>query len=153
MAEIQKSRSKRSYIRIDMTPMVDLAFLLITFFMLATSFSKPKTMNVNVPVKDDTQRSTVTAKNTLTLLLGKEDKVHYYFGPEIRTTDFSAAGIRKVLLEAKRQTGKNLTVLIKTSDASRYKNLVDILDEMAITQINRYAIMDITPEDLELIKR
>lgn len=157
----KKVRSKKMSTRIDLTPMVDLGFLLITFFMLTTTLSKPKTMEINMPVKpkDTDVQQAVKESQTLTLILSKNSRVFYYMGitdPKVEYTNFSANGIRKILKEkdAKvRSEGKDgLIVLIKADDEAKYKNMVDILDEMKITEIKRYAIVDISPVELDLIK-
>jgi biopolymer transport protein ExbD len=152
-----KVRSKKSSTRIDMTPMVDLAFLLLTFFMLTTTFNKPQTMEIIMPEKpkEEEDQPLVNEKKVVTLLLGKNDKIFWYQGitdPTVEVTDFSKDGIRKVLLEHNAAI-KDMMVLIKPSDESRYKNTVDILDEMNITNIKRYAIVDITKVDEGLIKK
>jgi biopolymer transport protein ExbD len=150
-----KKRSKKVSTKIDMTPMVDLAFLLITFFMLTTTFNKPQAMEVNMPDKTkDMQKQPIKDSKALTVILGKDDKIYWYRGlenPKVETTDYSDQGIRKVLLEKNKQI-QDLVVLIKAEDISKYKNIVDILDEMHIADIKRYAIVDITPVDLDLIK-
>ena len=103
-----KKRAKKHSARIDMTPMVDLGFLLLTFFVLTSQFSKPKTMEINMPVKPkDTLNTTkIDDETAMTLLLTeKEDKIYYYYGkfkPEtsiLKTMDYSKDGIRKVLLK------------------------------------------------------
>lgn len=139
-----------------MTPMVDLAFLLLTFFMLTTTFNKPQTMEITMPekVKKDDVQTEVNEKKVLTLILGKDDKVFWYKGitdPQVEVTDFSQDGIRKVLLQQNAVTDK-MIVLIKPSEESRYKNMVDILDEMNITNMQRYAIVKMTPTDEEMLK-
>jgi len=151
-----KVRSKKASTKIDMTPMVDLAFLLLTFFMLATTFSKPQTMEITMPEKPkkEEQQPLVNEKKVLTLILGKNDRIFWYVGitnPKVEIANFSANGIRKVLLQ-KNQEIRNMIVLIKPDDASNYKNMVDILDEMTISNIKRYALVDITPVEKELIK-
>lgn len=150
-----KVRSKKSSTKIDMTPMVDLAFLLLTFFMLTTTFNKPQTMEVTMPdkPKETDKPPEINEKRVLTLLLGDDDKVYWYVGitdPDVQVTDYSNHGVRKVLLEKNAEI-KDMVVLIKPSDESRYKNVVDILDEMNITNIKRYAMVEITPVDRELI--
>lgn len=151
----EKGRSKKVSTKIDMTPMVDLAFLLITFFMLTTTFSKPQTMEVNMPDKTDRHETQpLKESKALTIILGEDNKIYWYTGltnPKVEVTDYSAEGIRKVLLTKNRQI-KDLVVLIKAKDVSKYKNIVDILDEMHITNTKRYAIVDFTPTDEELIK-
>lgn len=164
MAEISESsgkkkegkvRSKKASTKIDMTPMVDLAFLLLTFFMLTTTFNKPQTMEITMPdkPKNEDKPPMVNEKRVLTLILGDNDKVYWYTGitdPKIEVTDFSREGVRHVL-QTQNSTIRDMVVLIKPSDKSKYKNVVDILDEMAIGNIARYALVDITPTDEELI--
>ncbi len=152
-----KIRAKKASTKIDMTPMVDLAFLLLTFFMLTTTFNKPQTMEIIMPEKpkNEEQQPEVNEKKVLTLLLGKNDKIYWYQGitdPNVEITDFSADGIRKTLLQYNAAI-KDLLVLIKPSDDSRYKNVVDILDEMNITSIKRYALVEFTPTDKGLIEK
>jgi biopolymer transport protein ExbD len=188
-----KKRSKKQSTRIDFTPMVDLGFLLITFFMLTTTLSKPQTMEINMPVKDslpEDEKTKIKASQAMTLILSDDNKIYYYFGiedPKVMLTDFSNDGVRKILLKENRdrnvqgidsipvyksmfKNGKlkedeykkhisrikaykdGLIVVIKADDKAKYKNLVDILDEMQITNIGRYAIVDITPTDKEFIK-
>ena len=147
--------------RIDLTPMVDLGFLLVTFFMLTTTFSKPQTMEINMPVKPkeeviEEEQNAVKASKALTLIIDGDNKIFWYQGlPGEENlpveTNFSADGIRKVLVE-KNMTIAEMVVLIKPTDEANYKNVVDILDEMNISNIKRYALVDITPLDLELIK-
>jgi biopolymer transport protein ExbD len=149
-----KIRSKKTSTRIDMTPMVDLAFLLLTFFVMTTTLNKPQTMEITMPEETDEKPPKVNEKHVLTLVMGKADKIYWYIGitdPEVKVTNFSNTGIRKLLLEKKRDIPK-LIVLIKSMDESKYKNMVDILDEMNINSIQRYAIVDVTPTDKELIK-
>jgi biopolymer transport protein ExbD len=150
-----KIRSKKTSTRVDMTPMVDLAFLLLTFFVMTTTLQKPQTMEIAMPEDDkDEKAPQVNEKHVLTLIMGENDKIYWYIGitdPEVRITNFSPTGIRKLLLEKKRDIPK-LVVLIKSLDTSKYKNLVDILDEMNITSTQRYAIVDVAPADKELIK-
>jgi biopolymer transport protein ExbD len=149
-----KIRSKKTSTRIDMTPMVDLAFLLLTFFVMTTTLNKPQTMEITMPEEDEKEPPKVNEKHVLTLVMGKDDRIYWYIGitdPEVKVTNFSHNGIRKLLLEKKRDIPK-LIVLIKSLDESKYKNMVDILDEMNINSIQRYAIVDVTPVDKELIK-
>ena len=153
-----KKRSKKVSTKIDMTPMVDLAFLLITFFMLTTTFSKPQTMEVNMPDKNkENKEAPVKASHAITIILGENDKVYWFQGeeestPTVEVTDYSAEGIRKVLFKKNKEIGSKFVVVIKAMQKSKYKNMVDILDEMTITNTQRYAIVKILPEDLELVK-
>jgi biopolymer transport protein ExbD len=170
MAEIQpkgdgggkggKKRAKKQSTKIDMTPMVDLGFLLLTFFILTTTFAKPQTMEISMPVKPKNQeeQSELKASNALTLLLDENDKVYWYAGlpdepaaPGVQRTDYSANGVRKILLD--RKNNKDLVVLIKPMEKARYKNMVDLLDEMNITESNKYAIVDVDPRDTKLVEQ
>ena len=165
MADIQpaaaprggKPRAKKMAFRLDMTPMVDLAFLLLTFFMLTTTFSKSTVMQLNMPVKGP--ETPVAESRALTLILGEHGRVHYFFGvneagppvarPTLLTTSLSPDGLRRVLLGLQRQS----VVLIKSGDGASYGNLVDALDEMSITGQKKYALVDLTRYDRELLKQ
>jgi len=159
-----KKRAKKMSTKIDMTPMVDLAFLLLTFFMLTTTFAKPNVMQLTMPVKktDDVEDTKIKASQAMTILLGKDNKAYYYFGlntpldktvpkPEMKVTNFSANGIRQVLLTRQRQQPEPI-ILIKPTEDSKYRNMVDILDEMNITNQKKYALVKAPKDDLDLIK-
>lgn len=158
-----KVRSPKISTRIDLTAMVDLGFLLITFFMLTTTFNKPKIVEVNMPIKDNTVvPPEIAASEALTLLLAENDSIYYYVGAEksqASVTNYSREGIRNVILsqqeivrqQSKNHDSKRLTVLIKAKNAAKYKNIVAILDEMTITGVTRYAILDYTPADSLII--
>jgi biopolymer transport protein ExbD len=151
-----KVRSKKTSTKIDMTPMVDLAFLLLTFFVMTTTLNKPQTMEITMPekVKKEDNPPLVNEKKVLTLILGEKDKIYWYVGitdPKLEVADYSANGIRKLLIGKKAEI-KDMVVLIKPSDESKYSNVVDIMDEMNISNIERFALVDITPVDKELIK-
>lgn len=201
MAEIQENnnkekkgnKQKKMNIRVDFTPMVDMNMLLITFFMLCTSLSKPQTMEISMPSNDknitEEQQNKVKASQALTLLLAEDGKLYYYEGEpdyknysSLKETTYDANGLRKLLLnknyeavkkvrelkekkarleisdeECKQEitsvkSGKDTpTVIIKATDKSTYKNLIDALDEMQICSIGKYVIVDITDGDLFLI--
>jgi biopolymer transport protein ExbD len=191
-----KKKPKKFSTHIDMTPMVDLMCLLITFFMLTTAFSKPKAMEITMPEKKNdpnVKAPEISADRTLNILISGNDQIFYYFGvadpklplPALIKTDYSKDGIRKVLLnrnkivfkavsdlkekvikgelvmadstldrkvkELKKSDKNAPIVLIKADEMAKYKNLVDIIDEMAITTIANYAIVDITPPELQML--
>lgn len=151
----KKGKGKKLSTKVDMTPMVDLAFLLITFFMLTTAFSKPQTMEVNYPDKNDKEdKMEVKASKTMTILLAQNDRILYYIGleKEIKETDYSPRGIRKLLLDRKKTIDGPIYVIKAKKDAT-YKNLVDMLDEMTITKSTTFAVVPITPDDLALIDK
>ena len=165
-----KVRSKKSNSKVDLTAMVDLAFLLITFFMLTTTLSKPQSMPLGLPDKEEDKTKDkpikVDENRTLTVLLGANDKLVYYMGllatpiAGPKEISYGKEGIRKELLKRKESvvqyTGnkdKGLIVIIKPSKKSNYRNLVDILDEMAIVGVPSNAIVnDFSPEELKLLE-
>jgi biopolymer transport protein ExbD len=179
-----KVRSKKMSTRIDFTPMVDLGFLLITFFMLTTTLSRPTSMDIILPEdrkeppkKDDKKTE---AQTVLTLLLGKDDKVYYYTGIDNVKLDsfvYSDDSIRAVIRRHKDHVRDFLTnrpggwqpqlnddgtpkgaiedeaiCLIKPTEESRYKNMVDMLDEMHISKVKRYVLMDASQVEVDFIK-
>src|SRR5882672_586683 len=150
----KKVRAKKTSTRIDMTPMVDLAFLLLTFFMLTTILSDPYVIKIEKPDPKDTSTSPpIKDEKVITLVLGEKNKIYWYHGtknPKVNLTNYSGSGIRKILFEKKAQI-KGLHIFIKPSDKSKYKNMIDILDEMLITEITQYSLVKITPEDSRLI--
>jgi len=158
-----KVRSKKASTRVDLTAMVDLAFLLITFFILTTTLAKPKAMDVIMPDKDEKQdeKMDMAASRSMTILLGANNKLEWFVGEpgksQPTTQGYGKNDIRKTLIEKGKEiqasTGKYMFVLIKPSDKSNYKNLVDILDEMKITNVSSYAIVDIMPSELALLQR
>ena len=177
----QKQRAKKASTHIDMTPMVDLAFLLLTFFILTSTFSKPKTMEITMPDDKDTAKKT-EVKNVITFILSEKDKIYYYEkvlqdDPVLKETNFSKDGVRKILskindpvikkvaalgkkmladkslttsrrdslfaVESNKLRGEKsaVTVIIKADDKAKYRNVVDMIDEMGINDIDKYAIV------------
>ncbi len=187
--EAKKGKPQKKNLRVDFTPMVDMNMLLITFFMFCTTLSKPQMMNLVMPTKDAPvdieQRSKVDKDKTVTVLLGADDVIYYYWGePDyedsntLQTTNFSPGGLRamlterngkvlKQIIELRQQKAQEkikpedfnersseikddkdaIVVVIKPTEDSTYKNLVDVLDEMQICAIGTYAIVDLTPGD------
>jgi len=162
-----KVRAKKHSARVDMTPMVDLGFLLITFFVFTTTFSKPNMMKLNMPEKEKDQNkppetAEIKESNTITIIMGKDNRIFYHqkssknLTPELlNETDYSKDGIRTAILKAKVNAidQTKFTVVIKPTDDATYKNTVDILDEMAITKSDLYAIVDPSKEELEIYKQ
>jgi len=191
-----KKKAKKFSTHIDMTPMVDLMCLLITFFMLTTAFAKPKAMEITMPEKKDdptVKAPEIQADRTVNILVSGDDKIYYYFGladpklplPQLISTDYSKDGIRKMLLQRNKtvfvavtelrdkvikgeevmadstltrkvkeikKSDKNAPIiLIKADEKAKYKNLVDIIDEMAICTVANYAVVDIAPIELQMI--
>ena len=148
-------KSKKHSTRVDLTPMVDLGFLLITFFIFTTTVSQPTAMNLNMPkdTKDEKLDTKVKESGSLTLMLGKQNVIYYYYGNDptkMQTTGYKA--VRDIILKKKKSTpAEDLFIIIKPDKDATYKNAVDILDEMDINDIGRYAMVDPTPDEYNLI--
>jgi biopolymer transport protein ExbD len=159
-----KIRSKKASTRIDLTAMVDLAFLLITFFIMTTTLAKPKAMDMVMPDKSkpDVQLP-VPETRTMTVLLGSNDKIEWWIGPAgspTHTDNFGKDGIRKTLVEQDKKiqathSGKDnyMIVLVKPSDKSTYKDFVNMIDEMNIAGIQSRGVVDITKPEIALLQR
>ena len=185
----QKKRAKKGSTRIDMTPMVDLAFLLLTFFILTTTMYKPSTLQLTFPVppEDDKPKDLDKVNNALTLFLTKKDQILYYKDAfkagetQLTRTDFSA--VEKMLIEMNKPTVERINelsrqlnekkiekyvydslkneaqkrpealfVIIKPEKDAKYRNMIDIVDEMDISGIGKFAVQDtIKPEEQVLI--
>ena len=180
----QKKRAKKSSTHIDMTPMVDLAFLLLTFFILTTTMYKPSTLQLTFPVPQEDQKEKVLDKvnNALTVFLTKDDQILYYrdaFKPgetQLSRTDFSQ--ITKLLVEENKSTFEQvqelkrrynadeidktaydtlrnnvekrpeaLFVIIKPDVDAKYRNMIDMVDEMDISGIGKFAVQDTIKPD------
>lgn len=161
-----KTSRKRLDARVDMTAMVDLAFLLITFFILATTLMKPKMVKIVMPDKEPPEvidYFDIAESRTMTIVLGNNNQAVSYLGmtekpltsPQI--TGYGKNGLREAILETvasvKQKTGKDLFVIIKPSDHSVYENLVNTLDEVHIAGAGNYAIEDITSKEVTLLKQ
>jgi biopolymer transport protein ExbD len=191
-----KRRPKKGVAHVDMTPMVDLFMLLLTFFMLTTAFSKPKAMELILPdkKKDNTTPPKVDDSRTVNIILD-EDKVYWYNGmckpneplPELNETNFSKDGLRKMLLtrnkdifvqiatldkevlEGKKKISNDSVaalkkaihradingpvVLIKATEKAKYKSVVNTVDEMAITNISSYALVDLNVYEKKMLAK
>jgi len=152
-------KSKKLSTRVDLTPMVDLGFLPITFFIFTTTMSQPTAMRLFLPKDTDKpeEQNKVKASGALTLLLGKNDVVYYYEGElapdasNFKTTTFK--DVRDVIINKKKSTDpQDFVVVIKPNAESTYKNAIDALDEMTINDVKRYALVDISPVEDQLIK-
>jgi len=159
-----KVRSKKQSTRVDLTAMVDLAFLLITFFMYTTTLQKPKAMDLVMPDNSVKEKQLpIAASRSMTILLGSHNKVEWYMGEAGKSaptvTGFGKDGLRKDIIEnekkvAETHTGdeQKMEVVIKPSDKSTYETLVAVLDEMSITNVKIYAIVKISQVEVNDLK-
>jgi biopolymer transport protein ExbD len=177
-------KAKKLSTRVDMTPMVDLGFLLITFFIFTSTMSTPSTLALNMPKdeKDPKNQNEAKASGALTLILAGENQVYYYEGElapdasNFLSTNFK--GVRDVIINRKKQVvashqhnqqcegiwarydgdrksclDRDLVVVIKPMPEASYKNTVDMLDEMTINVVKRFAIVDVIDVEKELVAR
>ncbi|MEO6488621.1 MAG: biopolymer transporter ExbD [Ferruginibacter sp.] len=155
-------KQKKQSTRVDLTPMVDLGFLLITFFVFTTTMSQSTAMNMNEPKDDSTQQLKVKNSGAMTILLGSNDEVYYYYGQleadklseQFKSTNFKE--IRDLIVAKKKSTNiDDLMYIIKSDKRSTFKNAIDILDEMTISAVppGHYAEVDMTPTEELMIKQ
>lgn len=141
-------KGKKLSTRVDLTPMVDLGFLLITFFMFTTTMSQPTAMHLNMPDDNkNTNDQKVKESGSLTIWLGKNNAIYYYDGilkPDLSnvvSTNFK--DIRQVILNKKANTDTaDLFMIVMPGNQSTYKNIIDILDEFSIDAVDRYALVN-----------
>lgn len=152
-------KAKKMSTKVDMTPMVDLGFLLITFFIFTSTMSQPTAMNLFMPkdVDKPEEQNKVKESGAFTIMLGKDDVVYYYEGMDpaaegnFRSASFKT--IRDEIIRKRQNTNpEDLVVIIKPTQDATYKNTVDILDEMTINEIKRYALVDISDVEYQLVK-
>ena len=151
-------KAKRKSTHIDMTPLVDLGFLLITFFIFTTTMSSPSTMDLFMPkdTEKDEELNKAKESGALTIMIGADNHLYYYEGKlapdgsNFQSTNFKE--IRNVIIKKKRSTPiEDLVVVIKPNEEATYKNTVDMLDEMTINEIKRFALVDISPVENALV--
>lgn len=170
MAEIDTSgkggkgsrvKTKRASTKVDMTPMVDLAFLLITFFMLTTTFNKSRALELQKPPiirKDilDKAKSEIKDDNTLTLYVWEKDKVYWNYDSKSKAataTDYTEQGVKEILKQRKEAVKTGLVVFIKMHPNAKFNNLIDVLDEYTNAEIDgEYFLSDAGEKEFEMVK-
>ena len=159
-------RGKKLSTRVDLTPMVDLGFLLITFFVFTTAMSKPSAMKLNMPA-DGGDPTPLKNSRSLTIIPLKDNRAFYYHGmlqEPLQTGSYGivgysfADGIGQVIRDKKKamelrepMSASELMVIIKPMNNSNYRNVVDILDEMSINDVTKYALTDLSVEELKML--
>ena len=149
-------KSKKQSTRVDLTPMVDLGFLLITFFIFTTTMSQPTAMKLNLPkdVEKPEDQNKLKESAAFTVMPSKANMVYYYEGldpSKLQQTTFKQ--VRDIILDKKRRTDpKDFMVIIKPTKDATYKNAVDILDEMKIDDVKRYALVGISPDEYKFVE-
>lgn len=146
----KRKKGRRLGIRIDMTPLVDVAFLLLTFFMFTTSMSRPQTMEINLPPDKDVKVE-IAESNLLTLRLNAKGDIFWNVGIE-SPKRLNPAELRKFLKDKAVENPK-LTTLVKVDREGRYEMLVNMIDELNLAQIQRFSIAPLLDADKALIAR
>jgi biopolymer transport protein ExbD len=158
----KKTRSYKKSTRVDLTPMVDLGFLLISFFVFTTALTTPMAMNIVMPYDKTPVKDPVCESCVLTVLLDKDNRIKYYEGAVennhfVKETGYSSGEIRTVLMQ-KKATVKNIRgsedrfiLIIKPGTESNFKNFVDITDEATICQVKRYYIDELSDADKRIL--
>jgi biopolymer transport protein ExbD len=151
-AKGKKKKKKRAGVRIDMTPMVDVAMLLLTFFMLTTVFNKPQTMELNLP-PDDKVQVEVAASTLLTVRIEPNMAIYWSMGNEptaLKKIEFKE--LRPLLVERLRSIPKLITLVQIDRDA-KYNDMVDIMDELNLANITKFSIAPLKDADKKLIAK
>jgi len=150
MAEINtpgKSRNKKylhKHTRVDLTPMVDLGFLLITFFILTTTMQSPMVMKLTVP-KDSKDSTEISLSTSLTILLMRNDSIGYYEGNAKQINYAGFGAIRNIIQQKQANLGRKkneMVLIIKPTKESSYKNFVDAMDEIYINDCRHYFVAE-----------
>lgn len=157
----KKHRVRRQTPKVDLTAMVDLAFLLITFFMLTTTLNKPNSLDVAMPDNGDEKPTEINERRIVSLLLAENEVVWYHGNLEQPISNpqkilLDSPNLRTILLKLKSaiplvSEGKDMIVLIKPNKDARTKDIIRTLDEMRITDTKRYMISKISPMETDLI--
>lgn len=142
-------RMRRLGVRIDMTPMVDVAFLLLTFFMLTTTMNRPQTMEINLPPADT--RVEVPQSNLLTLMVIEDGSMYWSVGADVPAkVDFK--NLRSLMMEKLRGNSKLIT-LIKVDRKGKYHYMVDLMDELNLANITRFSLAPMLDADKQLLQK
>jgi biopolymer transport protein ExbD len=145
----KKKRSRRTGIVLDMTPMVDIAFLLLTFFMLTTTMSKPSTMEINLPPNET--KVEVAESNLLTLRIS--DKSEYYWSMGVDRPELTTFPELRKLFKEKLDENPKLIALLKLDRKAKYVQMVDVLDEFALINLTKFSISPMTDDDLLILEK
>lgn len=150
-------RTKKLSTRVDLTPMVDLGFLLITFFIFSTTMSEPTAMKLVVPKDTTTDSTNVAESKTLNIVIDGNNKAHYYTGKEtgsMQTVETDGSAIRHIIIAKKQELsqrfgkGNHLILLLKPTENASYESIVNILDEVTINDVKHYFLTEPVKEEL-----
>ena len=141
---IQRRPKRRLGVRIDMTPMVDVAFLLLIFFMVTTVFRTPKALEINLPPKKIEQQ--VPKSKTFLIRILADGRLYWQDGASSQPwTRSSTAELKSVLAPYNGQTEKIMVVNIDRD--AEFENMVNTLDELHAAKLTRFSITPLTDKD------
>jgi biopolymer transport protein ExbD len=143
-------KGRRMGVRIDMTPLVDVAFLLLTFFMYTTSMARPQTMEINLP-PDKEVKVEIAESNLLTLRMN--DKGDLFWNTGIDAPKKLEAGTLRTFLRERVQTNPKLVVLLKIERTAKYNTMVNMIDEFALTRVERFSLAPLLENDKALMAK
>jgi biopolymer transport protein ExbD len=147
-AKGKKKKARRVGVRIDMTPLVDIAFLLLTFFMFSTSMSRPQTMEINLPPEE--VKVEIAESNLLTLRVDSTGQIYWSMGIE-SPARLEFSGLRNLLIE--KNTNPKLVTVVKVDRAGKYNMMVNMIDELSLANVTRFSLAPMTDQDKALLAR
>jgi biopolymer transport protein ExbD len=147
----KRRKPKRIGIKIDMTPMVDVAFLLLIFFMCTTVFRKPQALEINLP-PDPNAKVEIAESNVMTLrVVAPDDSTHSTVRAfwRIAKDPFQEVDVEKLqsIFQAEAKRNSKLVVLVKIDRKAKYRYMVDIIDQLQFAELNRFSLAPLTPEE------
>ncbi len=148
----KKKKKKRTGVRIDMTPMVDVALLMLTFFMLTTVFNKPQTMELNLPPDKEVQVE-VAASKLLTVRIMPNLEIYWSMGNEPTALKKITFKELRPLLVEKLRNNKDLITLVQIDRDAKYNDMVDVVDELNLANITKFSIAPLKDTDRNLIRK
>lgn len=143
----KKKKKRRSGIRIDMTPLVDVAFLLLTFFMFTTTFSLPQVMEINLPPSES--KSEITEQTLLLIRVLEDGRIFWNFGSD--TPRHISAEELRGFLTTRATMNPNLIALIKVDRKSKYSSMVKIVDDLHLSKIIRFSMAPLLEQDKKIV--
>lgn len=146
----KRKKGRRMGIRIDMTPLVDVAFLLLTFFMLTTSMVRPQTMEINLPPDKDVKVE-ISELNLLTLRVDENGQAYAAMG--ILSPEKVESSNLRAFFRDKRASNPKLVVLLKVDRKCKYSRMVNIMDEFNLTNNDKFSILPLTDQDKAMIAK
>lgn len=142
-------KKRRLGVRIDMTPMVDVAFLLLTFFMLTTTYSRPQAMEINIPPNDT--HVEVAASNLMTVRIVADGSIYWNIGTDV-PKKVEWKDFRDLIIQDNKANTRLIT-LIKVDRKAKYQNMIDVIDELNVDNVTRFSLAPMTDDDQKVLAK